>query len=315
MKLFFDLNTGFLVTGPGTNERVTALEMKRGDTVGITLQFCRGIVIEELASGSSGKLGVKAAGDYDGDYVAAASGWSKSGSGTSTSYFFELNLNTEELDALLGVGPAPDVPSVVTMFELEFTVGEVVTSSNTVQLTIHNDVNRGSESGPVDIVGGTPNNEQNASWHNTLKTTPLPANGATFTAGGTVYTWRTSAVAAGDVQIGGSAGDCRDSLAAEINGTGNGPPNTFVIAIADGTAGIFLIPLTISGEAGNEITVSVSSTAPWQSTVAPTLDGGVDATAGFLGSMQVDNDFLYVVCSVAGGGVPTWKRIPLEPLE
>lgn len=46
---------------------------------------------------------------------------------------------------------------------------------------------------------------------------------------------------------------------------------------------------------------------------AATLTGGVTATSGVLGSMQVDSSYLYVVCSVSGD-VPTWKKIALTSL-
>lgn len=159
MDLYFDLNKGQFVSSNGNGDLVSALRLKRGDTVEIVVRFCRGIVITELASGAAGKLGVKEVGDYDGDFVAAAPSWTKAGTGTSTTYTFQLNLDTEELDALLGVGAAEDVASVTLNFEMEFQVGDVITSSNTVTLTVDNDVIRGSESGPTDISGGTPVNE------------------------------------------------------------------------------------------------------------------------------------------------------------
>jgi hypothetical protein len=159
VDLYFDLNRGHFVTANGTSDQVTALRMKRGDTVHVIVRFCRGIVVVELGSGAAGQLGIKEVGDYDGDFVAAAPSWTKAGTGSGTTYTFELNLNTEELDDLLGVGAPADVASVELNFEMEFTVGDAITSSNTVRLTVDNDVIRGTESGPTDITGGTPVNE------------------------------------------------------------------------------------------------------------------------------------------------------------
>ncbi len=313
MRLYFDLDRGCFVSAPGVNDRVAALEMKRGDTVQVVLQFCRGIVIQELLEGAAGRLGAKATGDFDGDYVAAATSWVKAGATTTTTYTFDLNLNTEELDELLGVGAGTDVASVVLNFELEFNVEGILTSSNTVLLTVYNDVNRGSESGPTDISPGTPVNLTPAAWSNSLKISPLPIDGDTITIAGVEYTFRAAAGMPHEVQIGADRTATILSLVEEINGAGFASAHPAVDAEALGIAAIALYAST-AGPAGNDLTVSVSSITPWSQAIAPNFQGGVNATAGLIGAFKVDEEYLYVVSTTVEGS-PVWRRIAHSALS
>lgn len=154
MNLYFDLDTGVFCSAPGSRDTVSALSFKRGDTVRVNLRFVSGITVQELAAGASGQIGIKAAGDYDGDFIAAAPSWTKAGTGASAVYSFDLDLNTEPINTLLGYGAGADVASVQGMFELQYVVDEVTTSSNTVTATIHNDVVRGTEGTPAAVSSG-----------------------------------------------------------------------------------------------------------------------------------------------------------------
>jgi hypothetical protein len=153
MNLFFDLDSSQLVTGPGTRSPLNALNLKRGDNMIVRVQFLQGGQPVELASGATGKLGIKPNGDYDGDYLAAATSWTKTGTGAHTIYSFALDLNTEPLATLLGVGVAPDVERARVMFELEFVSAGIRTSSQTIFASIFNDVNRGDEGTPSSLPG------------------------------------------------------------------------------------------------------------------------------------------------------------------
>lgn len=316
MDLYFDLNRGHFVTANGTSDQVTALRMKRGDTVQVIVRFCRGITLVELGTGAAGQLGIKEVDDYDGDFVAAAASWTKAGTGTSTTYTFELNLDTEELDDLLGVGAAADVASVELNFELEFTVGDTVTSSNTVLLTVDNDVIRGTESGPTDIVAGTP---VNGTAQVETATVVVPA---TVTGDGVVavvLTGTALTTSPTTVLVEVLSADDVDGVALKIR-----EDIAFQAALSGkytiGGSGA-VITLTAVNIAANDTTLNLATggagTTATGITSAPTsvnTTAGVAATTGFLGSMQVDTSFLYVVCAVSGGGVPTWKKIALSTL-
>lgn len=153
MNLFFDLDSSQLVTGPGTRAPLSTLNLKRGDNMIVRVQFLQGAQPVELAAEATGKLGIKANGDYDGDYLASAPSWTKTGTGAHAIYSFALDLNTEPLATLLGVGVAPDVERARVMFELEFVSAGIRTSSQTIFANIFNDVNRGDEGTPSALPG------------------------------------------------------------------------------------------------------------------------------------------------------------------
>ena len=154
MILYFDLDSAQLITGPGTRDAVNNLNFKRGDTCNVVVQFVSGLVAQELSSGATGKLGIKAAGNYSGDYLAADTSWTKTGTGTATLYTFALNLATAEINAAL----TGDTASIPAILELEFVDTGVRTSSQTIACVINNDVIKGSETGPTDVTTGTPVN-------------------------------------------------------------------------------------------------------------------------------------------------------------
>ena len=158
MNLYFDLDAGIFVSGPGTRDRVDRLSFKRGDTVSLAVRFLRGIVVQELASGATGQIGLKELGEYDADLVAGATSWTKTGTTTSTVYTFELGLNTAELNALLAhdATEGNDVASVDLMFEMEVIAGGITTSSPTLTCTIQNDVIKNDELVPAPSAGQAP---------------------------------------------------------------------------------------------------------------------------------------------------------------
>jgi hypothetical protein len=145
MLLYFDLDKGRLVTSPGSGDGLAQLDFKRGDTLPVILRFTRGLTVTELASGATGSIGIKAVGNFDGSFLAADIGWTKTGTGTDTIYTFVLDLNTVALNTALGVGAAADIASLPVNFELEFVESGNTTSSQTVLGTVFNDVIRGGE--------------------------------------------------------------------------------------------------------------------------------------------------------------------------
>lgn len=149
MTLYFDADTRKFVTAPGTRDTVSTLEFKRGDNLAIELYIIRGTTIIELPAGATGRMGFKPIGDHDGPLIAGALSWTQTGTGITTAYYLDLNLSTAELNALLGVGAAPDIPSIQLNFELEYIADGKTTSSNTVLATIHNDILRAEDETPL----------------------------------------------------------------------------------------------------------------------------------------------------------------------
>ena len=199
MNLYFDLDTGVFCSGPGSRDTVSSLSFKRGDTVSLAVRFISGIIVQELGVGATGKLGLKESGEYDADFVASDTAWTKTGTGTSTVYTFELNLNTSELNALLGHDGTEgnDVASVDLMMEMEWAVDGVTTSSNTITATVRNDVVKGSEGTALTqpspdewleerqaallLSSGTPTSPQYRTWRSAFVNTASADGTATFT--------------------------------------------------------------------------------------------------------------------------------------
>lgn len=102
-----------------------------------------------------------------------------------------------------------------------------------------------------------------------------PANNDTLTIGATVYTFKTTAAIAGDVQIGATAPDTAANLVDEINGDGIGGADPLVSGFAVGE-NIGLQAL-VAGADGNEITLDKSNPTSWFGLTSH-LIGGSDGT-------------------------------------
>jgi hypothetical protein len=148
MKIFFDLDTSQLVGNPSTRVPISNLPLKRGDEIVIEVSFLAGGVVVPLPNDATGILGIKELGKFDEDYLAVAESWTKSGSGATTVYTFNLDLNTQELADALGVGTEEELARVNAMLELEFEADGLRISSQTVGVRVNNDVNRGTEGTP-----------------------------------------------------------------------------------------------------------------------------------------------------------------------
>jgi hypothetical protein len=144
MRIYLDLDSRRLLTSP--TRPLSLLEFKRRDNDSIELQFLRDAVVQELAAGTTARVGIKPEGDYDAPFLAVTT-LTQSGTGTATVYSGALNLNTTALATAFDDEP----DKVSTMLEVEWVTGDVVSSSKTLPATIHNDVIRGDEGDPADL--------------------------------------------------------------------------------------------------------------------------------------------------------------------
>lgn len=149
MRIAIDLDDRTIRTWAG--QVISSLTVKRRDRFDVDVKYIRGGVSQELSSGASGIIGLKADKDFNGAFAASNFVWTKSGTGDATIYRFDLNLNTVQIDALFAGVPTP--ASVALMLEIEWTEGDLRTSSNTLSVTLENDIVRGDEG---TAVGGSP---------------------------------------------------------------------------------------------------------------------------------------------------------------
>jgi hypothetical protein len=140
MRVYIDLNSRAFVVSPVLTQRVAELLFTRRDVVPVEVQFVRNGVVVELAAGATGAIGVKKT--YAGDFLANDSAWTKSGSGSSTIYQFDLNLNTANLDAEF---PLDTEDSIAAKVEVQWTESGTTSSTLPTSATIYNDVVRGTE--------------------------------------------------------------------------------------------------------------------------------------------------------------------------
>jgi hypothetical protein len=150
MRVFIDLNSRAFVVSPVLTQRVTELLFTRRDNVPVEVQFVRNGAVVELGAGATGKMGLKK--DFDGDFLAFDSAWTKSGSGTSTIYTFGLNLNTVELDAEF---PEDDEESIAARVEVEYADSGLISSTLPCSAVVFNDVIRGDEGVPTNAATST----------------------------------------------------------------------------------------------------------------------------------------------------------------
>ena len=144
MQIFLDIDTRRFCSTI-TGRLITQLDLKRRDKDLIELQFIRAGVVQEMA-GYTANAGMKPAGEYATTFLSSGP-FAKSGSGTSTVYSAELNLNTIEMDAAFASEPA----SIMAMLEVEWSAGSVISSSTTLPVKVANDVIRGDEGTPITL--------------------------------------------------------------------------------------------------------------------------------------------------------------------
>jgi len=141
MRVYINLDSSEFVVSPVLTQRVTTLFFTRRDTVPVEVQFVRSGAVVELGAGATGQIGLKTT--YTGDFLANDTAWTKTGTGTSTVYQFDLNLNTANLDAVFS--PDATTDSVDAKFEISWSVSGTTTTTLPCTATIYNDVVRGDE--------------------------------------------------------------------------------------------------------------------------------------------------------------------------
>jgi hypothetical protein len=149
VRLYLDIDSRKFVASASEQRPVTGIEVKRRDTDLIELQFLRDRTVQELPTGTTIRLGLKPSAAYTADFLASGT-FTKSGTGTSTKYLLDLNLNTVALNAAFAAA-TPEPETLAAMLEVEWASGSNISSSLTLPVVINNDVIRGDEGEPADV--------------------------------------------------------------------------------------------------------------------------------------------------------------------
>lgn len=144
MRVYVNLDTNEFVVSPVLTQRVNTIYFVRRDTVPVEVQFVRNGAVAELGAGATGAIGIKKT--YTGSFLANDSGWTKTGTGATTIYTFDLNLNTTELNAEFS--PDASTDSITAKIEVSWSVSGTTSSTMPTSCVIYNDVIRGSEGAP-----------------------------------------------------------------------------------------------------------------------------------------------------------------------
>jgi hypothetical protein len=144
MRIYIDIDTRRILTT--ATRPATRLEFKRRDNDAFEVQFLRAGAVQSLPVGTIARVGVKAAEDFAGEFLATDT-LTVSGTGAETVYIGAFNLNTTALEALFPEEPA----SITAMLEVQWMSGTSVGSSLTLPILIFNDVIRGDEGEPADL--------------------------------------------------------------------------------------------------------------------------------------------------------------------
>jgi hypothetical protein len=145
MRVYVNLDSNEFVVSPVLTQRVNTLFFVRRDTVPVEVQFVRGGSVVELGAGATGAIGIKKT--FSGNFLASDSSWAKTGTGTSTVYQFDLNLNTANMDAEFSNDNA--TASIDAKIEVSWSVGTTTSSTLPTTATVFNDVIRGGEGVPT----------------------------------------------------------------------------------------------------------------------------------------------------------------------
>ena len=144
MRVYVNLDSNEFVVSPVLTQRVSTLYFVRRDTVPVEVQFVRQGSVVELGAGATGHLGIKKT--FSGSFLANDTGWTKTGTGASTVYQFDLALNTTELNA--EYTNDNDTDSITAKIEVSWSVSGTTSSTMPTSCVIYNDVIRGTEGSP-----------------------------------------------------------------------------------------------------------------------------------------------------------------------
>ena len=144
MRVYVNLDSREFVVSPVLLQRVSTLFFTRRDIVPVQVQFVRAGTVVELAAGTTGQMGLKKT--FAGSFLANDGAFTKTGTGATTIYQFDLNLNTSNLNAEF---PLDTEDSISAKVEIEWTESGTTSSTLPTSATIYNDVIRGGEGVPT----------------------------------------------------------------------------------------------------------------------------------------------------------------------
>ena len=147
MRLFLDYHTRSFQPLLGIGVPLTLVNFKRRDHDVVEVVFGVGTTQVALPDGTTGRMGLKKAGQFNAGFLAVANSWTVSGTPEAPVYVFRLDLHTDSIEAEF----AENLPSVDCMVEVTWaTTDGIVGTSLTLPARIFNDVVGGDEGTPAE---------------------------------------------------------------------------------------------------------------------------------------------------------------------
>jgi hypothetical protein len=155
MWIDIDLADDRMISSVGVRDPVRLLEFKRDTSAEINVRFWLAGIRQELAVDAAGEIGIKPAGEYDGELLVYAGEWVKTGTETDTFYTFTPAFDGAAITAQLGSGDGNtenDEVSVTGMLEIKWIAEGKKHRTQTVQAIVSNDVLKDGDVTPTPIV-------------------------------------------------------------------------------------------------------------------------------------------------------------------
>ncbi len=155
MRVWVDLDSENVVSGPGIPQLLSVLNFRRNEVANLEVQFVRSGQIVELDDSATGIFELKTTAEYDSEPLTGSAGWIKFGVGVNTYYAFQFTLINSTLDGLFFVdgNPANDVVLLTVMGEIQWTIADIHHKTQTLTVNVTNDVIRTGDTIPG---GGAP---------------------------------------------------------------------------------------------------------------------------------------------------------------
>jgi hypothetical protein len=152
MRIYINPFTRKVVGSVDTTRPVDLLTFKRRDRLPLEVVFSDGREEVELTVGTTGAVGLKERGNYSATALAMAAAWTP-GDGM---YTFDLNLHTTEMTAafVARITEGMEPGMLEAMLEVEWRLGGMIVTTDTVLVEVQNDIVTGTEGVPASPDGG-----------------------------------------------------------------------------------------------------------------------------------------------------------------
>ena len=166
-RFWIDLNDMRVTTSLGDRNAIREINAKLHDSARWGIQFHRAGVPELLAASTSITFGVKAKGDYSGDFLASQTSWTAATTTNTVDfadtdfYYGTVSLNTAEMETAIGSDPGLEC---MAEFSINVSGSGMIQSTETITFNCQQDVIKDDEGDPTSADPTYPNASEVPRW-------------------------------------------------------------------------------------------------------------------------------------------------------